>query len=237
MPVRAGHRATLVRPVVEHRAGTALRFPRAAAASSTRSASSRWAVHRPNRLPASPTVSTRNAPSIRSSAPPRGDGRDIAPPSWRISANSSCEPEPGPGGRDERLDGVRGSPESRVLLAYAASGSSGSRCSRASDAAGVTSNVSISGRSARSGAMISAAARGSPTIGAVDDDDVAAAHPVRQPRERRARGTAAARWWPRPGASPPSGPRHRAPAGPAPTPTPASRRTGRRPGSGRIPAR
>ena len=41
---------------------------------------------------------------MRSSAPPRGCRTDSAPPSWRISTNSSSDPELGPRCGDQGLD-------------------------------------------------------------------------------------------------------------------------------------
>ena len=172
-----------------------------------------------------PTPSTRNAPSIRSSAPPRGDGRDSAPPSWRTSANSSCDPEPGPGGRDQRLDGVRAARRAGCCWRGRRSAPPGRGAAGPGTRPGRTSKVSISGRSARSGARSRAAARG-----------------PRRSRRRRRRGggrarrpaatarrgpgTAAATLVPRPGASAAHcGPGVEHPLRRAPSPRPACRRT------------
>ena len=173
--------AALVDRLVGHQEVRRRRSPTAAATSITRWASSRTAAHP---APVSiPTPSTRNAPSIRSRAPPRGAGRDSAPPSWRISTNSSSDPEPGPAAATSASTArVRQVGEQDAVGVDRASGPPGRGAAARAEAAGTSSKVSSSGRSARSGASSRSRRARGPRARGVDDDEAAAADVGGQPR-------------------------------------------------------
>ena len=125
------------------------------------------------------------APWSRDSAPPPGWVRPSAPPSWRSSAESSDDVDPGPTSARSAATASSGSASSTIAPATAGVGPSGSMCSRVSDAEGTRAKVSSSGPSARSGSSSGLRRGVVGEHGPVDDHDLAAADEVGQLRHRR----------------------------------------------------
>ena len=98
----------------------------------------------------------RYAESIAASAPCPSPVRPIAPPRWRISAETSGESEPGPAARTKRSIAVASSSPSIIPSPVYGTGSGGSMWSSAMPTGGTIANVSMAGPSARSGASSSA---------------------------------------------------------------------------------